>query len=293
MHAIVLISALLTSACHGRRAQRSIRSDPAPAWQSHGHAHGGRLQNHGSRTSARSASSAYPAMAAVLGESARLVSPCTPEQAELLWRGGKVPKPEDGYWVALEPTNSNGSASGPDFDPALLTAPASIKKLLGVPDKMPKGNTPLAIGRIRWENINPPKIDILKSSVSKESPESDVYIGLVIDALLLKWSEHVQESSKAFDDLFAEGPFHAHTALRSRGFTESEEGMNWAAIVAGETPANFNVQLAALASAAQERVDMAMTGAAGPIDLAHALSVVSALEGLGDKISLSRPDDSS
>jgi len=106
----------------------------------------------------------------------------------MLYPGEKLPFPDEGHWVYII-------------------------------NKTHPEEKPLACGRIRL-NSEPPKIDCLQGTgdVHKRWPE--LYAQLVLDKLLLKWKEHVDETGKDFLDLRACVSFYVERTLASRGFDE-------------------------------------------------------------------------
>ena len=125
------------------------------------------------------------------------------------------------------------------------------------------------------------------------------YLGLVIDALLLEWTDHVSRSMCGFDSLGAAGSLVSNEALSLRGFVESEELVDLTALGRGDSPITHVVRLQLATEAAETRAEglrQAVTTAASadspgpsPFDILHAEQLATALKGLECKLDLSSP----
>lgn len=230
-------------------------------------------------------------LSALLGDVATIASPCKAATASLLYTGKEAAMESDtDYWVALEPMA--GAAPAVSVDNALLSAPPSIKKVLEVPDLILPPGAPLAVGRLRC-TASPPIIDCLRCSLPKENKDAKVYLGLVLDSLLLAWSDHVRENACSFDDLAASGSFAADEALRTRGFAESEN-VDFTRLGKGESLVTHAARLEGAVEAAQQRAAAASAigqSEVSPFDILHAETIADALRGLDSKVSLAKPAD--
>jgi len=228
------------------------------------------------------------AAAALLGDVATLSSPCPAATAALLYKGKEADAPlalqkaRGWHWCALELAEAQPT---PTLDPALLEAPASVKKLLDVPDELPRAGAPLAVGRLRCTST-PPMIDCLCCALPKEDPQAAVQLGLVIDALLLVWAEHVITSTQTFEMLAASSSLAADEALRARGFVASDT-TDFTALSRGESLVTHHVRQTLALDAAAARAATTLDGRVqSPFDVAHAQSLVDALRNIGSKVDL-------
>ena len=234
---------------------------------------------------------ATAATAALLGDMAIIRSPVEPATVAQLYNGKETQAPaalaKQWHWAALLPTAS--PTVGADFDTALVTAPASIRAVLGVPDALPEAGSPMAVGRLRCK-ATPPMIDCLRCALPKEDPAHSVQLGLVIDALLLEWAEHVRASGAAanFNALVAAGSITSNEALEARGFLKSDDVVDLRRLGAGEAVASHAVQLTLAVEKAQQRAAEASVQQAAqdssPYDLLHAETIATTLCGLEGQV---------
>jgi hypothetical protein len=224
---------------------------------------------------------------ALLDGNVYITSPCTAATAARLYKGKEPTAPQalqdtrGWHWAALESTEAPVAV-----DPALLAAPPSIRRVLDVPDAQPH-TQPLAVGRLRCSS-SPPMIDCLCTALPKEDPQAQLQAGLVIDALLLVWAEHVAKSSVDFDALAGSGSLAVEEALRARGFEENPRP-DFTALSRGEPLATHVVRLAHVSERAEQRAEDALSELQSPFAIAHAQSLVDALRRIESKVSLVAP----
>lgn len=216
-------------------------------------------------------------MRALLGDQLTLSSPAEAKLARQLLDTVLVEAvPVEEHWVALTAVKDSLSV---DMDAALLSAPASIQDVLGVPAAAAMaGSKPLAVGRLRT-STTPPRIDYLLCSLPKEDPLHGEALGLVVDALMLAWAEYLaREDTDAcdFEALRSSSSTFAESRLVSRGFVAIAKP-DFTALGRGEPILTHaarlpNALLAAKARAAQAELTS--------LDKQHADRLVAALQAL-------------